>query len=97
MKLEKQPDGTFKISVTYESPIEGETPINWVFKEFTIGQFLKLDVSTDEYKKLTQIAQNAVPVIMMLNAMRIEGPKLEDNTPYRILNFLKMELQDFLT
>lgn len=97
MEIEKQADGTCKITVIYQSPIKNEAPIKWVFKEFTVGQFLKLDVSKEEFQKLTNIGQTAVPVIMMINGMRLEGPEVTNSTPYRILNFLKMELNDFLT
>jgi hypothetical protein len=96
MQVERQQDGTYKITVEYDSGFEGDTPIKWVFKEFTTGQFLKLDVNAVDFQKMTQIEQNATPIILMINGMMLEGPKIVDNTPYRITNYLKMELIDFL-
>lgn len=95
-EMKKQDDGTYLIHIKYESGIEGEDPIRWTFKEFTIGQFLKLDVDATEYNKMTKIGQAALPLIMMLNGMLVEGPKLTDKTPYRILNYLKIMLNAFL-
>jgi len=95
MKIIEKDDGIY-IEVIYESPIESEGKKEWLFKEFTTGGFLELDVSASDLKSDSVVAQHALPYIFMINAMMVEGEKIEKKTPQRIFSYLKRELADFL-
>lgn len=89
-------DGNIYMKVVYESPIEREGTMEWLFKEMLIGEFLNLTVTDDLIKGATVLGQNTKPIIYMINVMMIEGKKVDDMTPNRIFGHLKNELADFL-
>jgi len=95
MKIIEKDDGIY-IEVIYESPVKSEGKKKWMFKEFTTGNFLKLEVTEKDLQGDGVVAKHAKPYIFMINAMMIKGDKIGNKTPQRIFSYLKRELTDFL-
>lgn len=95
MKIIEKEDGIY-IEVVYKSPIESEGTKKWMFKEFSTGSFLRLEVTEKDLQGDGVVAKHAKPYIFMINAMMIKGEKIKDKTPQRIFSHLKRELADFL-
>jgi len=95
LKIIEKEEGVF-LEVTYESPVQREGTIKWVFKELSMKDFMAIDISEKLIEGKTKIGQVTAPMMYMLNIMMVEGPKINDETPNRWYGFLKQEMADFL-
>lgn len=67
------------------------------FKEFKVDEFNKVKMLQNTDTEEGTMAIVTKPVQYMINAMMIEGEKVDGNTNLSVLNKLKKELADFLS
>jgi hypothetical protein len=90
--------GEIRIKVSYPAIIEGEKDQVWIFKDYNLGEYYRIEVNPQAMRSrvATEVEQFLAPQIAVINGMMIEGEKITKATPYRITTFLRRELADFL-